>query len=380
MQVCIKTPNHELLQPSACKRPQSEAPPSLPQLYPTGSNFYQMAQLVPSTMPVRVFEDHTTRVSAVAVLPDGRRIVTSSNDRHTLRLWDLKEGVVLKKMAGHRANVRALAVSRDGRLIASGDENGELIVWHGDTGDSLVPAFKAHTGKIHSLDFSSDGSMLASGSWDDTTKLWNTNTWQPSGEPISCGADVNCIRYSPSSELLAIATDKNILVYNVSKRFCVAKFFGHAVDNSVYNYSLAWMPDATQLLSAGSHTDYTIRVWDALTWKQVSDIWTGHTGTINSIVVDTSGTLLASASSDKCVRLLRLSDPSMKHSDNVHCAAFSVDGRHILSGGDDLKISEWELPKGLSLVSAQWFSSLVVSSHRFDEQAQGSDFKACIHL
>jgi WD40 repeat protein len=343
------------MQPSACKRPQSEAPPSLPQLYPTGPNFCQMAQLFPSTMPVRVFEDHKTRVSAVTVLPDGWRMVTSSDAWHTLRLWDLKDGVVLKKMAGHRANVRALAVSRDGRLIASGDENGELIVWHGDTGDSLVPAIKAHTEKIYSLDFSSDGSMLASGSWDDTTKLWNTTTWQPSGEPISCGADVNCIRYSPSSKLLAIATDRDIQVHDSSTRVRVARFSGHAVNDPIYNYSLAWMPDATQLLSAGSHTDYTIRVWDALTWKQVSDIWTGHTGTINSIVVDTSGTLLASASSDRCVRLLRLSDPPMKHSGNVHCAAFSVDGRHILSGGDDMKISEWELPKGLSLVSAQWF-------------------------
>jgi WD40 repeat protein len=314
-----------------------------------------MAQLVPSTTPVRVFEDHKTRVTAVAVLPDKRRMVTSSRGWHTLRLWDLKEGVVLKKMAEHRANVNALAVSRDGQLIASGDENGELIVWHGDTGDSLAPAIKAHSQKIYSLYFSPDGSMLASGSWDDTTKLWNTTTWQPSGTPISCGADVNCIRYSPSGELLAIATNPNIQVYNVSSRVCVAKFEGHAATRPIHNYSLAWTPDATCLLSAGNGNDYTIRVWDSSTWKQVGDLRTGHIGTINYIAVDASGTLLASASSDQFVRLLRLSDRPMKHSSDVHCVAFSVDGRHILSGGDDLKISEWELPMGLPLVSARWF-------------------------
>lgn len=321
-----------------------------------------MAQLVPSTIPVRVFEGHKTGVTAVAVLPDGRRMVTSSESRHSLRLWDLKKGVVLKKMAGHDADVTALAVSRDGRLIASGDESGEFIVWHGDTGDSLVPAIKGHTEIISSLDFSSDGSMLASGSQDDMAKLWNTTTWQPSGKPISCGADINCIRYSPSSELLAIATDCDIQVHDLSTRVCVAKFSGHAVNVSTYNHSLAWMPDATRLLSAGcgaydfdddDNGDYTIRVWDSSTWEQVGNLSTDHTATINSIAVDASGTLLASASNDTFVRLLRLSDPPMmKHSSEVNCVAFSVDGRHILSGGEDLKISEWELPKGLSLVSA----------------------------
>jgi tetratricopeptide (TPR) repeat protein len=317
-----------------------------------------MAQLAPNTTPVRVFEDHKARVTSVAVLPDERRMVTSSED--TLRLWDLKQSAVLKTMVGHRANVKALAVSRDGRLIASGDESGELLAWHGDTGDSIAPTIDAHSEQIHSLDFSPDGSMLASGSWDDTTKLWNTTTWQLSGEPISCGADINCVRYSPSGELLAIATDQNIQVHNVGKRHCVAKFKGHAASGT-FNYSLAWTPDATRLLSGGNNNDCTIRVWDSLTWEQVGEPWTGHAKCINSIAVNASGTLLASASSDKFVRLWRLSDRPMKHSSDVQCVAFSADGRHILSGGGDLKISEWELLEGLSPAQVSGFKILVIN-------------------
>jgi WD40 repeat protein len=263
-------------------------------------------------------------------------------------------------MVGHRANVKALAVSRDGRLIASGDESGELLAWHGDTGDSIAPTIDAHSEQIHSLDFSPDGSMLASGSWDDTTKLWNTTTWQLSGEPISCGADINCVRYSPSGELLAIATDQNIQVHNVGKRHCVAKFKGHAASGT-FNYSLAWTPDATRLLSGGNNNDCTIRVWDSLTWEQVGEPWTGHAKCINSIAVNASGTLLASASSDKFVRLWRLSDRPMKHSSDVQCVAFSADGRHILSGGGDLKISEWELLEGLSPAQVSGFKILVIN-------------------
>lgn len=83
-----------------------------------------LTPIIPSTRPLRVLEGGAT---TVAVFPDNRRIVTASHDR-TLRLWDLKAGVVLKKMERHRNKVVTLAVSRDGQIIASGDENGEIVV------------------------------------------------------------------------------------------------------------------------------------------------------------------------------------------------------------------------------------------------------------
>ncbi|KIK41069.1 hypothetical protein CY34DRAFT_806480 [Suillus luteus UH-Slu-Lm8-n1] len=39
-----------------------------------------MSQLVPSTAPIRTFEDHEDTVQAVAVFPDRRRMVTCSDD------------------------------------------------------------------------------------------------------------------------------------------------------------------------------------------------------------------------------------------------------------------------------------------------------------
>ncbi|KAG2744529.1 hypothetical protein P692DRAFT_20644263, partial [Suillus brevipes Sb2] len=75
-----------------------------------------MSQLVPSTTPIRTFGGHEGGLTAVAVFPDRRRMITGSEDK-TLRLWDLETGVVLKKMEGHRRQVLALAVSRDGQII-----------------------------------------------------------------------------------------------------------------------------------------------------------------------------------------------------------------------------------------------------------------------
>ncbi|KIK41535.1 hypothetical protein CY34DRAFT_45343, partial [Suillus luteus UH-Slu-Lm8-n1] len=248
-----------------------------------------------STTPVRTFEDHNWAGPAFAVFPDRRRMVTSSVD-NTLRIWDLETGEVLKKMEGHSRGVFALAVSRDGQIIASGNYGGELIAWHGETGESLAQPIKAHSNWINSVDFSPDGTVLATGSGDDTVKFWCTKTWQ------------------------------------MQER--VASFKGHTKSNR----SLAWTPDGTRLLSAGEH-DSTIREWNSSTWQQVGHPWEGHTSYITAIAIDPTGTLVASASEDKHVRLWRLSDRRIigifEHSSPPNIVTFSFDGRHILSGGGD---------------------------------------------
>jgi WD40 repeat protein len=203
---------------------------------------------------------------------------------------------------------------------------------------------------IRSLDFSPDGKTLVSGSSDHTTKLWNTETWQQRGNPLPCNAEVYSVRYSPSGKLLAIATNSEIQIWNPGTRECKTIFKDHM--QKVYvgtSLPLAWKPNGT-LLSGGCIADPTIREWDPSIPGQRNDPWKGHKHDINAIAVNSDGTLAVSASSDHDIRLWRLWDRKtiaiFRHSSSqVHCVTFTADGKRILSGGDDKKVSEWTIPE-----------------------------------
>jgi WD40 repeat protein len=73
---------------------------------------------------VRILSGHQDTVSSVAVSPDGRRIVSVSEDR-TVVVWDLDSGQRLATLALD-GSVRSTAWHPDGRFVLAGDVAGDL--------------------------------------------------------------------------------------------------------------------------------------------------------------------------------------------------------------------------------------------------------------
>ena len=88
--------------------------------------------------------DQYTNVRSVQFSPDGRRIVSGSDDT-SIRVWGATVGVeVLPTIRGHSDRVNSTAFSPDGKTIVSGSSDRAIRIWDAMTGDKLTVNDELH--------------------------------------------------------------------------------------------------------------------------------------------------------------------------------------------------------------------------------------------
>jgi hypothetical protein len=113
-------------------------------------------------------------VNACAVTPDGRRVVSASEDS-TLKVWDLETGRPLATLEGHARGVTACAVTPDGQRVVSASLDSTLKVWDLETGRPLA-TLEGHAAGVRACAVTPDGQRVVSASQDKTLKVWVLKT------------------------------------------------------------------------------------------------------------------------------------------------------------------------------------------------------------
>jgi WD40 repeat protein len=213
---------------------------------------------------------HKGFVTAVAFTPDGKRIVSGSED-DTVRIWDAKTAKEVRSVTVGGQGVTSVAVSRDGKRIAVGCWGQTARVFGADSGKELL-TLKSHKETVTSVAFSPSGDRVATGSADDTLKIWEAKTGQllltlESGNDY----DVTAVCFSPDGKRLASGDGDNVVTVWEAPS---AKPEGFAktgdADPTLHGHdaivtAVAFSSDGKALASASR--DDTVRVWDAKTGK-----------------------------------------------------------------------------------------------------------------
>lgn len=107
---------------------------------------------------------HTGIVLDVRFSPDGRRVVTASQDK-TARLWDAATGKILAVLRGHADAVNTAVFSPDGTRIVTGSEDRTVRFW--DLTGKEVAQFDGYTRGVTALCFDKGGRRFATLGYDE---------------------------------------------------------------------------------------------------------------------------------------------------------------------------------------------------------------------
>jgi eukaryotic-like serine/threonine-protein kinase len=259
-------------------------------------------------------------IAAVAISPDGRRILTGhvspyhhEHDSSIAQLWDVTNGKAIGKQLDHKGAIRALAFSPDGREAVVASDDGTARLCDGVSGEPMGELL-SHKGPVRAVAFSSDGRLVLTGSDDSSARLWEAATGKPLGEPLPMRGEVRAVAFSPDGRYAATGGE-----------------------------------------------DGTARVWETATCRPVG-LLLEHDGPVSAIAFSPDGGLVLTGSLDRTARLWVASaggpvGAPLPHRGPVLAVCFGAKGRTVLTRSQDRAGaavvmqrvgSEWERSLGSS--------------------------------
>jgi WD40 repeat protein len=336
-----------------------------------------------------MLKGHSSKVKTAIFSPDSKKAITFGND-DTVRLWDTTSG---QQTGLINTNANSIAVSPDGKSLLTADADKTARIWQVATGQ-LSTELKGHEGKVNSANFSFDGKLVVTGSDDGTVRLWSVADGKELEVLQGQNAPVIQVNFSPDNTKvlsLSVAGFGSVKIWETStgKELTTLRAqLDHQVNSAVFS------PDSKLIVTTGigpgrrrfaptgqssiaPTPDPVARLWEIETGKE-HFVFRGHTGQVVDTVFSPDGKLLITGSLDGTAAVWEVSSGQRLtelrgHTNAVTQVAISPDGRYIATSSADKTARIWENKSSLRLTGGQ--SDLLSATFSSDGKlvATGSD-------
>ena len=286
----------------------------------------------------QVIDAHDETILEMDLHPERPWVITGSV-KGSVRITDWISGKVIHDLEGHADSIGGVAFSIDGDLVLTGAADGSLRIWDVETGSTRL---KIDLGKIsiRSVAFSSDADQVFAGTSDGFVYVFSTSSGKQIGRSENHGDFVTSIAVAPDGRVLSGAFNGRLIEWDPNLGNVIIDYgrVGTIDRLSYEKRSGRWA--ATKSLVK------TVALWDPNDQTLNLSIDTGaNGGTLN---FSHDGQFLLTSHWDRTARLFDTTSgqlvAKLQHPDWVDGAAFSKDGRTIVTADHQGKIRVWDNP------------------------------------
>jgi WD40 repeat protein/uncharacterized caspase-like protein len=252
---------------------------------------------------------HSDAVIGVSFSPNGQTMATSGGDRN-VKLWQTRDGYMIKTLMGHKYEVNNAAFSPKGDILASASADATIKIWRVKDG-KLIRTLTGHDGEVFRVRFSPKGDILASAGRDNKVKIWRVSDGKFLRTFDGHKNAVGGISFNPQGNILASASsDKTIKLWQVKDGKLLQTLQGHTEEV----WGVTFSPQGNMIASASD--DKTVKLWsvDGIEMKTFS----GHSGAVSDVSFSHDGKMIASSSRDGTVKLWRVDSKQLPTTDLDH--------------------------------------------------------------
>ncbi|KAH9476959.1 Vegetative incompatibility protein HET-E-1 [Psilocybe cubensis] len=239
---------------------------------------------------------------SAAFSPDGQWIAYGSCK--PIRLWNLSTGkhatlTCSLSLRGHTNSVASVVFFPDGKRLVSGSEDETIRIWDTSTGELLGGPFIVKQ-SVCSLAVSPDGMWILCGSLEPILQLVKVSTGEVRQELTIDDQFIGSV--GVSSNGLLIACGPEILLFDtLTGVMTPGRTFKDWSTSSVA--SVGFSPDGSQIVCA-SVDDNLLRIWDSSSGELEYTLPSEHTEMIDFVSFSPDGTKILSSARDRAIRVM----------------------------------------------------------------------------